>query len=121
MWGQVLTRLFALFGMTLTCVACYGTEYIEYDPMLSRASGSVMDGEGNAIEGIKVSTFSKEVYTDQDGRFYIQDIVDTVLFEDVDGQANGGEFKSRSITLSKGYQDLGIVTLYREGEESINE
>ena len=49
---RLLTRLFALFGMTLTCVACYGVEYQEYDPSFA-ASGRVVDEEGNPIQGIR--------------------------------------------------------------------
>ena len=125
MWAKILTRLFALFGMTLTCVACYGTMYTEYDPMLRRASGIVEDSEGNPIEGIKVSTISTETYTNKDGWFYVQDIVGTAHFEDVDGEANGGKFQSRSINLTNErvdeYYDLGIVTLYREDENLSNQ
>ena len=54
MLGKILTRLFALFGMTLTCVACYGTPYEEYHPEYI-ISGRVVDTEGNAIKGIRVN------------------------------------------------------------------
>ena len=93
--------------------------------MLRRATGIVEDSDGNPIEGIKVSTTSSESYTNKDGWFYIQDIVGTAHFEDVDGEANGGKFQSRSINLTNGrvdeYYDLGIVTLYREDENLSNQ
>lgn len=62
MTGKLLTRLFALFGMTLTCVACYGTMYDEYHPEFA-ASGRVVDDENNPIENIEVSLGSKTAYS----------------------------------------------------------
>ena len=51
MLGKILTRLFALFGMSLTCVACYGTPYMGYDPDFV-VSGRVVDEEGQPIKDI---------------------------------------------------------------------
>lgn len=128
MWAKILTRLFAMFGMTLTCVACYGTMYTEFTPSLRRASGIVEDSEGNPIKGIKVSMVSQNCFTDESGRFYIQDgaaLSDIVTFEDVDGQENGGEFMTRSIELDDDnideYGDMGVVILYREDEDISNQ
>lgn len=119
MWGRILTRLFALFGITLTCVACYGTEYVDYYDVY-KARGIVQDSDGNPINGIKVSMSSRESYTNQEGRFYIQDITRSVTFEDVDGAENGGEFITTTRKIEGEDEDFGIVTLYREGEESTN-
>lgn len=81
--GRVLTRLFALFGITLTCVACYGTPYEEYR-FDFEASGRVVDGE-------------------------------VVKFEDIDGEANGGDFRTREITVGwDNYSDLGDVELEKK-------
>ena len=52
MTGKLLTRLFALFGMTLTCVACYGVEYTEFHPEFG-ATGRVVDEQEQPIKGIK--------------------------------------------------------------------
>lgn len=108
---RLLTRLFALFGMTLTCVACYGVEYQEYDPSFA-ASGRVVDEEGNPIQGIRVK-LGHETYTDAMGGFYAFGRSQHLEFEDVDGAENGGDFESRTITLEKmgSMEDVGDVTL----------
>ena len=110
--------MFALFGMTLTCVACYGVPEADYNPQW-RASGRVVDPEGEPIKGIKVSMSSSEVHTDYDGRFYVTGGSHSVQFEDVDGEDNGGKYLSRRIELySSGGEhlgeELGDVTLERE-------
>lgn len=120
MWGKILTRIFAMFGLTLTCVACYGSPWTEYNDTFS-ARGIVQDSDGNPIEGIRVGMAKDETYTNPDGRFFIQDIVRNVTFEDVDGEANGGEFITTTLLINDREEDLGIVTLYREGEERDNE
>lgn len=113
MIGKILTRLFALFGMTLTCVACYGTMYEEYNPDFA-ASGRVVDPENNPIENIEVRMGSLFVtHTDQDGHFYIHGEVSELTFTDVDGQDNGGEFESRSLRVDGGVHDVGDVVLTR--------
>ena len=117
MLGRVLTRLFALFGMTLTCVACYGVEYTEYRESFS-ASGRVVDSEGEPITGIKVSVANSHTATDESGWFFIRGYNTGIYFSDIDGEANGGNFKSRTITAkSAPFIDLGDVVLYRVGEE----
>ncbi len=118
MLGRVLTRLFAFFGMTLTCVACYGVEYTEYRDDFS-ASGRVVDSDNEPIEGIRVSVANKHTTTKADGWFYIQGYNTGVYFQDVDGEENGGRFRSRTITpnTSASNIDLGDVVLYRVDEE----
>lgn len=117
MLGRVLTRLFALFGMTLTCVACYGVEYTEYREEFS-ASGRVVDSDGNPIPGIRASVANNHTTTDNNGWFFIRGYNTGVYFMDVDGEENGGSFKSRTITTqSTPFIDLGDVVLYRVGEE----
>ena len=66
MTGKLLVRLFALFGMTLTCVACYGVEYTEFNPEFG-ASGRVVDEQNNPIEGIEASSGGYVTYTDANG------------------------------------------------------
>ena len=88
----------------------------------------VVDEAGQAIPGIKVTCGSPyEVYlgkTDENG---VVDAVVTsydglpisVLFDDVDGEANGGEFESLTVTTESYYDreldmevcDLGDVTM----------
>lgn len=119
MWGRLLTRIFALFGMTLTCVACYGVEPADYNPEFA-ASGRVCDKDGNPIKAIKVNITSGGSYTDDNGVFYVQGTIGSITFTDVDGMENGGEFKSHTQFLQNGYSDIGIVTLYRKGENETN-
>ena len=78
MIGKVLTRLFALFGMTLTCVACYGVPDAEYMPEWA-ASGRVVDPEGEPIEGIKVSMDGDVCLSNHNGRFYVEGNDDYML------------------------------------------
>jgi hypothetical protein len=113
MTGKLLTRLFALFGMTLTCVACYGTMYDEYHPEFA-ASGRVVDDENNPIENIEVSLGSKTAYSNADGRFYVRGVQNELVFTDADGEANGGEFLEHRMPLESGTQDVGDVKLERK-------
>ena len=117
MTGKLLVRLFALFGITLTCVACYGTPYEEYRFDFA-ASGRVVDGEGNPIKGIEVSTMNETMTTSSNGRFYVEGYrydSEVVRFEDIDGDANGGYYKTREIAIGwDNYADLGDVELEKK-------
>ena len=119
MWGRFLTRIFALFGMTLTCVACYGTEYVEFEPDFS-ASGRVVDTQDNPIEGIAVSMGGDPCYTNPNGRFYVNGKFSCVTIIDVDGEDNGGQFEAQHINIVGAHADLGNVVLKRVDEESVN-
>lgn len=115
--GRVLTRLFALFGITLTCVACYGTPYDEYHPDFV-ARGRVVDNDGKPIEGIVVESEHTWMTTSSNGRFYISGIrecTDAIYFRDGDGEANGGEFAELRKVLppESGEIDLGDVEMER--------
>lgn len=112
MTGRLLTRLFALFGMTLTCVACYGIEYTEYNPEFG-ASGRVVDQQNNPIEGIEASSGGNVTYTDANGHFRIYSTSPMLTLTDVDGEANGGEFVQKKITYGSNSTDieLGDITL----------
>lgn len=115
--GRVLTRLFALFGITLTCVACYGTPYDEFHPDFG-ASGRVVDEDGNPIKGIAVESRDDSMTTGKDGRFYVSGMrayTDAIYFRDGDGEANGGEFAELRKVLppESGEIDLGDVEMER--------
>ncbi len=113
MVGKILLRLFALFGMTLTCVACYGTAYDEYHAEFG-ASGRVVDPQKNPIEGIEVSLGEKKTYTTEDGRFYIHNIDSNALqLRDIDGKSNGGKFADRVVPLNQADADLGDIELQK--------
>lgn len=118
MWGKFLTRLFALFGMSLTCVACYGTMYDEYRTYFS-ATGRVVDEAGNPIEGIKATMSGEHCLTDEDGRFFVEGYNHGMLhIRDIDGEENGGEYEDKDIDLGyQGQNDVGIVTLKLKDKE----
>lgn len=115
MLGRILTRLFALFGVTTTCVACYGVGYEEYHPEYI-TTGRVVDTEGNAIKGIWVETGGCNTRTFANGEFTVYGNSRDIWFEDDDGEANGGEFERRNIRVPQ-YQytnNIGDVELKRK-------
>lgn len=122
MLGKILTRLFALFGFSLTCVACYGTMYDEYNPQFL-VSGRVVDGDGKPIEGIEVSS-NKWTMTDSEGRFRLGVSHTTIRIEDVDGEENGGEFEPRELNIQDRHSygnyttDLGDIELKRKEDKA---
>lgn len=89
--------------------AAYGSPTADYKYL-----GTVTDEDGNPIEGINVvmsgdyvsSTpfASLTLKTDKDGKFStvtmssVNTRIKTIEFVDVDGEANGGEFESQTIT-----------------------
>lgn len=120
MLGKILTRLFALFGFSLTCVACYGTMYDEYNPRYL-VSGRVVDSDGKPIKDLEVSS-NQRATTDIEGRFRLGASYATIRIEDVDGVENGGEFEPREIKIQDKYSygnyitDLGDIELKRKEE-----
>ena len=118
MTGKLLVRLFALFGMTLTCVACYGVEYTEFNAEFG-ASGRVVDESGTPIEGIEARCGENRTTTDENGRFHIYGTKPWLTLTDTDGEANGGDFEKRSFTFGQpGTQiELGDIELTRVNSE----
>lgn len=115
MTGKLLVRLFALFGMTLTCVACYGVGYTEFNSEFG-ASGRVVDDAGTPIEGIEARCGDIVTTTNADGRFYVRSKSPYIVLTDVDGEANGGEFLEKSLTFNDSGTnvDLGDIELERK-------
>ena len=129
MLGKILTRLFALFGMTLTCVACYAPYGAEFNPNFE-ASGRVVDPEGEPIEGIHVSTDLYGSYTNESGEFRVEGRLNHISFTDDDGELNGGEFQLHEIELPTDQSwaeeeikviDLGDIELTPVNNEEVNE
>lgn len=116
MIGKVLTRIFAMFGMTLTCVACYGVEPVGYNPEF-KVTGRVVDSDGEPIPNILVQ-MDGNVNTSENGEFYTQGTNRNITFTDIDYEDNGGMFQSKIITLDveDRYVDLGDVVLERDSE-----
>lgn len=88
----------------------YGTPTVDFHVV-----GQVTDAEGKPIEGIRVitrgyydfndGTMEQTTYTDKEGRYATKEVksigIDPgmkVVFEDVDGEANGGLFAADSIS-----------------------
>ena len=101
--------------MTLTCVACYGVEYTEFNPEFG-ASGRVVDEAGTPIKGIEVASGGRVMTSDDDGRFFAHSTQPYITFRDVDGEANGGEFEDYSIQLESISTniELGDIELKRK-------
>ena len=112
---QLLYLLLAMlgFGFSTSCVRCeYGTPNVSF-----RATARVVDEEGDPIEGIRVAIlheswdgeYHKEDfewrtgYTDYEGNIDATASPHTVpkqlIVEDVDGEANGGEFESQIVDV----------------------
>ena len=86
-------------------MAEYGSPSVDY-----RVIGEVSDEEGNPLEGIRViveknSHMADTVYTDAKGAFQTENInsvgfyIHDVAFDDVDGEAGGGEFESAKVPI----------------------
>lgn len=125
MFGKILTRLFALFGMSLTCVACYACPDTEFNANF-QASGRVVDPEGEPIEGIHVTTDISWCDTNKSGEFRVVGRLAEVDFYDKDGELNGGEFESYVHTIPTDQSwaedeikvlDLGDIELNRVDKE----
>ena len=83
----------------------YGSPSVDY-----RVIGEVSDEEGNPLEGIRVIVeknfrMADTVYTDTKGVFQTENIhsggfyIHDVAFDDVDGEAGGGEFESVKVPI----------------------
>ena len=88
----------------------YGTPTVDFHVV-----GQVTNAEGKPIEGIRVTTrgyydfndgtMEQTTYTDKEGRYATKEVksigIDPgmkVVFEDVDGEANGGLFAADSVS-----------------------
>ena len=112
---QLLYLLLAMlgFGFSTSCVRCeYGTPNVSF-----RAMARVVDEEGDPIEGIRVAI----LHESWDGEYYREDfewrtgytdyegnidataspfaVPKQLIVEDVDGEANGGEFESQIVDV----------------------
>ncbi len=110
---KLLVRLLALLGFSAALPACEGMGQDEYGCPWAEFSlkGKVTDARNNPIPGIRVEMSSKSgnayVLTDIDG-LYVLDYGSvnrlvggiTVTAADTDGPDNGGDFESRTETLS---------------------
>lgn len=117
---RFLLFLLALMGCGLSSCdirAEYGTPHVSF-----RATARVVTEEGNPVEGIRVAIYHQSWdgeyycedfewrtgYTDYEGRIDAtaspHSVPDKLVVEDVDGEANGGEFESQIIELTGKWQ-----------------
>ena len=96
---RIIYFLLTLLGFG--AVACESQNLVEYGCPYAdfHVSARVVDSEHNPIAGIEVSqnNYTKYGLTDAEGNIsfdYQGMSLDTILFTDVDGEANGGEFES---------------------------
>lgn len=137
---RLIYMLMALMGFG--AVACeevnsdvageYGVPHVTFS-----LKARVVDEAGEPIMGIKVCANWIEGYTNQDGEININGSVFTgsqyrVTFEDVDGEANGGEFETLTLDITDQVEqtadgsgswndgafkaELGDVTMKLKGE-----
>jgi len=76
----------------------YGTPYADYNVDIS-----VCDEDNKPIKGIQISAYGldpdKTVYTDVNGKakFDVSEMTLSLTLTDIDGEANGGEFKEKTV------------------------
>jgi len=97
----VLLGVVGLSGMFYSCEK-YGSPAAVYE-----IKGVVTDKEtSKPIQNIKVSSQGEAIYTDNEGKYAVQDISlgtgafdAQVKIEDIDSNANGGEFETQEIDV----------------------
>jgi hypothetical protein len=120
---KILRTVFRGIGVSVVSLiiqACYGVlppdvGTVAYGMPPPKVNGKVKkEGTETAIQGIKVSDEDSGNYalTDKDGYFYIfvnERESYKINIEDIDGEANGGKFKQKTLTLNKNQiNDLSI-------------
>jgi len=116
---RVLRRIYQGLGaatISLLFQACYGPPEDSVT-----ISGTVSSKDDNPIQGIevRVKNFSSE-FTNKDGNFNIYVYGQTsydLRFEDIDGEENGGYFKTleKTISLSEAGSPVNVkLDLYKE-------
>lgn len=145
MTQKIIMALLALLGFS----ACskeetvlrdeYGCPYVDF-----HVSGRVVDTESNPVQGIIVGTpmLRDMAVSDADGRFAIDqhggDLPDMLLFTDMDGEKNGGEFSLKEVEVKERFEqtapesgsnwyrgaykaELGDVTLTKAGSQKTDD
>ena len=112
-YNAILTALLTILGYGCSTksgeepISEYGCPYADYV-----VNGSVKDEAGNPIQGIKItapngsdltSQYAQIVQTDAQGNFTLNEFSSLrgheIIVEDIDGEANGGEFLSDTIQV----------------------
>ena len=103
-WDKVILLLLGFSGIVYSC-ARYGMIEAEYE-----IKGTVTDKTKKPIQNIQViNQYERDtLYTDSDGKFYLKGWGEHVRLkiEDIDGEANGGEFAPMEIDVEFTDRDL---------------
>lgn len=101
---RTLEAILVLLGFSVcsSCYVAYGSPHVGY-----RIIGTVTDENDVPVKGIKVliNHADMDIYTDENGKFESPhaSAIDldwlTASFEDVDGEDNGGLFKSATLGI----------------------
>jgi len=114
---KILSRIFRVISVSaasLILPACYAAYGMPPSDVSIIRGNVVSKGTREPIPGIKVFIEETEVgdYTGERGDFYfnVETIQDSykLKVEDIDGPANGGTFKERTLTLMKEHYPLSI-------------
>jgi putative lipoprotein (rSAM/lipoprotein system) len=106
LFDKLILLLLGMSGIFYSCMK-YGMPVDEFE-----IYGTVTDKEKNPIENIRVTNLDiKPLYTSADGKFRLKseelEYHSTLLkFEDIDGEANGGEFMTQEVEVKFTGADL---------------
>ena len=106
LFDKVILLLLGSSGMLYSCYK-YGSIADEYE-----VYGTVTDKTGKPIQDIRISghfDLGKDdtLYTNLEGKFYVKSHWGASLtVEDIDGEANGGEFETQEINVKFTDADL---------------
>ena len=108
--------IFCIFALASLFVVGCEEKYEPYYVLW--AYGTVVDEAGEPIPGIRASVGRNSELTAEDGHFYVEDYsYSKLVITDIDGEENGGDFKSREIELLyQGKNDVGDIVLERKQE-----
>lgn len=131
---KIITKSLSILGFTLPVVGCvpvmYGSPSTTYE-----VKGKVLDNEGNPINGIKIAlqddatdpnpyeiaesqSLENGDYTIRNTTFPTNKLYLSV--EDIDGEANGGEFEEQTIELDfSKVEATGDKGAWYEGTKSL--
>jgi len=110
-WDRIVVVLLGVVGLSSIVYSCmkYGDPAAEY----CEINGVVTDKEtSNPIQNIQVvrwRDYSDTTYTDADGKYAFGrrwKFDSHIKFEDIDGEANGGEFETQEIDVKFTEADL---------------
>ncbi len=110
---KTFKSLLLFVAVSLFVTACANTYTVRFE-----VRGRVTNESGEPIKGIRVTLedFDRESYTDDSGDYRISGVVltiyksQTIVFDDVDGLDNGGEFASTSKSFEPYDEDFKAKT-----------